>query len=137
MKTRPYLFTSAEIIFYRQLIEAVDGMGLLIFPKVRLIDIIEFSTMEEMEMLNYSIMAKHVDFLVCSTVGVKPVAVIELDDPSHATPEARERDAVKNWACTASALPMLRFGSREPKRPHIIRQRLETVLKPTLRAVSV
>lgn len=137
MKAKTYLFTVSENSFYRRLVDAVHGTDLLVFPKVRLMDLIEWSSVEELEMYKYSVMAKHVDFLLCSSSGFKPVAVLELDDATHWLPEVRESDAVKNWACAACSIPIIRFGGLEQTRPHMIRQRIDTVLKPTLRAVSV
>ena len=94
-KFRPAGFPSpAERSFFGVLRQAV-GTEFHVFAKVRLADIVtpqKTRSRSAWQSAFNRISSKHVDFLLCETAGLSPVAVIELDDKSHSTFEAGFRD---------------------------------------------
>ena len=51
---------------------------------------------------------RSVDFLVCDPATLKPLVVIELDEPTHARPERQTRDEEVEALLRAAGLPVLR-----------------------------
>jgi hypothetical protein len=51
---------------------------------------------------------KSVDFVVCEPGTLRPIVVIELDEPSHATPSRQGRDEDVHDILTAAGLPLVR-----------------------------
>lgn len=87
-----WLFTPHEKEGYAKIKEVTDKLGLTLFAKVRLYDLVEPKTgVEHFKGHQYKIQAKHCDFVVCSEKLVAK-AVIELDDASHDTAARKERD---------------------------------------------
>lgn len=89
---KKYLFTKNELYNYKTLKQYADVKGLIICPKVRLLDIIEpIKGLKKYKTLFYKVQAKHVDFVICDdTLHIK--AIIELDDSSHDQEHRIERD---------------------------------------------
>lgn len=52
---------------------------------------------------------RHLDFLVCDAVTMKPLLGIELDDSSHQQNSRQERDKFIDEIFQAARLPLLRF----------------------------
>lgn len=100
------LMTSAEIRYYKHL-DGLIGDNMRIFSKVRLLDIFTpkdnnaFASMRK-------ISSKHVDFLVCEDGTFKPLFAIELDDSSHRSMQAQERDIFVNSVFKAAGLTLHR-----------------------------
>ncbi len=55
------------------------------------------------------IWAKHIDFVIFDVNTAEVYLCIELDDSSHNTREAKERDAFKNKVLAAADLPLVRI----------------------------
>ena len=90
---RKYLLTKNEYREYMKLRQLATERGLLICPKVRLLDIIEPRKGEkDYKSLFYKVQAKHVDFVICDA-DLRIKAVLELDDSSHDQTDRKERDA--------------------------------------------
>lgn len=89
---RKYLLTKNEWYAYKKLQPLAASMGLVVCPKVRLLDIIEPQKGEKnYKSLFWKVQAKHVDFLICDQdLHIK--AVLELDDNSHDRKDRQERD---------------------------------------------
>ena len=87
---RKELLTPHEKVFFNQLIELADRYHFYIFPKVGFIDIFETDNDSDKKKLN----TKHIDFTIC-TKESHPVLFIELDDSSHESQSAKERDRKK------------------------------------------
>ncbi|NLU77732.1 DUF2726 domain-containing protein [Micromonospora sp. HNM0581] len=51
------------------------------------------------------------DFIVCDLATRMPDFAVELDDPTHRTPDARRRDGMKDAICRAAGLELLRIES--------------------------
>lgn len=86
-----YLLTKNEYYSYKKLKQYADAAGLLICPKVRLLDIIEPRSGENYRALLGKIKSKHVDFLICDQ-DLRIKGVVELDDGSHDRSDRQERD---------------------------------------------
>jgi len=122
-KTLPYrlrddFLSPAEFSFYKVLSSLV-GARLTIQSKVRLADV--FFVARPNENLAYfnRIAQKHLDFLVCDSVTMKPIFGVELDDSSHKQNSRKERDEFIESVCKVADLPLLRlpvqreYNSRE------------------------
>lgn len=88
-----YLLTKNEWYAYKKLQPLAASLGLVICPKVRLLDILEPRKGEkDYKSLFWKIQAKHVDFLVCDQdLHIK--GVVELDDSSHDRKDRKDRDS--------------------------------------------
>lgn len=89
---RKYLLTKNEWYAYKKLRPLAEARGLMICPKVRLLDILEPRKGEkDYKSLFWKVQAKHVDFLICDQdLHIK--GVVELDDSSHDRQDRQERD---------------------------------------------
>lgn len=109
------LLTPAERKLFAQLQRVVGGRA-LIFAKVRVADLITvkkgLSGKARMSALG-RISQKHVDFVVVDPHDMKPVALIELDDPSHRQRTTRKRDDLVNKAYQAAGLKLIRIKTKE------------------------
>lgn len=85
------LLTKNEYAAYKKLKPIADAHGLLICPKVRLIDIVEPKTGDQQNALRAKVIQKHVDFVICNS-DLKILGVLELDDSSHDTQKRIDRD---------------------------------------------
>lgn len=108
-RVRADFLSAAELTFFRSLVAALGGR-FVVFPKVNLGDIF-FSPTRDVADRN-RIDRKHIDFLIGDGVTFRPVMGVELDDSSHSTSKAAERDAVKDAAFESAGLPMLRLTNR-------------------------
>ena len=53
----------------------------------------------------------HFDFVVTDhSASAKPLVAIEIDGPSHAAPEQKRRDTLKDDICRSAGLTLWRFG---------------------------
>lgn len=88
-----YLFSKNEWHAHRKLKEIADRKGLIICPKVRMLDIVEPRKGEkDYKSLFYKIQAKHLDFVICDK-GMRVLGVLELDDNSHEQQDRKDRDS--------------------------------------------
>ena len=87
-----FLLSKNEYHAFKELQKLVTGKEYMIFPKVRLLDLIEpIKGQKKYKTLFYKIQSKHVDFVICDqNIHVK--AIIELDDGSHDRKDRKERD---------------------------------------------
>lgn len=90
---RKWLFSYNEKEAYNKLKAIAEPLGLTIFAKVRLLDLLEpVKGSPKYKTYFYKIQAKHVDFVLCDSKLVARY-IIELDDSSHDTEARKERDA--------------------------------------------
>jgi len=86
-----YLLTRNEWYEFKKLKQLADTKGLMICPKVRLLDIIEPRKGDNYRSLMGKIQSKHVDFVICDQdLHIK--AILELDDGSHDRKDRQDRD---------------------------------------------
>ena len=122
-KSLPYrlrddFLSPAEFSFYKVL-SALVGTRLTIQSKVRLADVFFVARPNENVAYLNRIAQKHLDFLVCDSVTMKPLFGVELDDSSHKRNDRQERDEFVESVCKVAGLPLLRlpvqreYNSRE------------------------
>ena len=98
---RKYLLTKNEYREYMTLRKLAAEKGLIICPKVRLLDIIEPRKGEkDYKSLFYKVQAKHVDFVICDS-DLRIKAILELDDNSHDQKDRQARDAFVDQILTS------------------------------------
>lgn len=117
-RLRDDFLSSAEFSFYKVLFSLV-GTRLTIQSKVRLADVFFVARPNENVAYFNRIAQKHLDFLVCDSVTMKPLFGVELDDSSHKRNDRQERDEFVESVCKVAGLPLLRlpvqreYNSRE------------------------
>ena len=117
-RLRDDFLSPAEFSFYKVLSSLVDAR-LTIQSKVRLADIFFVARPNENVAYFNRIAQKHLDFLVCDSVTMKPLFGVELDDSSHKRNDRQERDEFVESGCKVAGLPLLRlpvqreYNSRE------------------------
>jgi hypothetical protein len=117
-RLRDDFLSPAEFSFYKVLLSLV-GARLTIQSKVRLADVFFVARPNENAGFFNKIAQKHLDFLVCDSVTMKPLFGIELDDSSHKRNDRQERDEFVENVCQVAGLPLLRvpvqreYNSRE------------------------
>lgn len=107
-RLRDDFLSPAEFSFYKVL-ASIIGAQLAIQSKVRLADIFFVARPNENVAYFNRIAQKHLDFLVCDSVTMKPIFGIELDDASHKQNNRQERDDFVEKVCRVAGLPLLRF----------------------------
>ena len=121
-----WMFTYNEKYAYREIKAAADELGLMVFAKVRLFDLVEPRRgAYKYKTLQYKIQAKHVDFVICNQKLVAKT-IIELDDGSHDTKSRRERDYFVDEVLRNTGYNVLRY--RQVNR-EIVKLELETLNK--------
>lgn len=106
-----YLLSKAEFSFFRVLQKAAPEK--VVLAKVHLGDLLAVAKgIEKRQTWRNKIDRKHADFVLCDAETMVPEAVIELDDASHGSKQAQERDEVKSKACEAAGLPLVRVAAR-------------------------
>ena len=106
-----YLLTRNEWHEHKKLQKLAAERGLVVCPKVRLLDIIEPRKGEKnYKSLFYKVQAKHVDFLICDqAMHIK--AVLELDDNSHNQKDRQDRDVFVDQILTSVGYKVIRTKS--------------------------
>lgn len=106
-----YLLTKNEWHEHKKLQKLAAEKGLVVCPKVRLLDIIEPRKGEkDYKTLFYKVQAKHVDFLICDqSMHIK--AVLELDDSSHNQKDRQDRDTFVDQILTSVGYKVIRTHS--------------------------
>ena len=107
-RLRDDFLSPAEFSFYKVLSSLV-GTQLTIQSKVRLADVFFVSRPNENVAYFNRIAQKHLDFLVCDSVTMKPLFGVELDDSTHKRDDRQERDEFVESVCKIAGLPLLRF----------------------------
>lgn len=108
-RLRDDFLSPAEFSFFKILL-SLAGTRLIIQSKVRLADVFFVARPNENASYFNRIAQKHLDFLVCDSVTMKPLLGIELDDASHKRNDRQERDEFVESVCKVAGLPLLRFS---------------------------
>ncbi|MCW8890866.1 MAG: DUF2726 domain-containing protein [Sedimenticola sp.] len=105
------LFSPAERSFFGVLNQAVQDQA-VVFGKVRVADILRppkgLGRSNWQKAFN-RISSKHFDYVICTPDTLSVLAVVELDDKSHAKGKRLERDRFLESACSGAGLPLHRF----------------------------
>ena len=107
-KTRDDFLSPAEASLFRLISSHLQGR-VMVFPKVRLADIFFVARPNENLSFVNRIAQRHLDFLVCDPISLRPLAGIELDDASHARPQRQESDRFLNEVFSSAGLPLVRI----------------------------
>lgn len=132
------VLSRGEKVFGDALAQAVRGMA-VVLPKVRVADVVQpvegLGDAARWDALK-PIVNRHFDFLVAYE-DFQPVLAVELDDRSHDSPKAAERDRSLNEICKAAGLPMLRVRATAQYDPAVLRSQIWDVLGAPLKAQAV
>lgn len=110
-----WLFSYNEKDAYKKIKAVTDELNMVLFAKVRLLDLIEpKNDIEKKQGHLFKIQAKHVDFVICDNKLVAR-AVIELDDNSHDTQKRQERDAFVDTVLANCGYKILHTRNIEPE----------------------
>lgn len=116
-RKKDYLFTKAELSFYRVLLNAV-GDEWSVFPKVRVLDLVWLPKGTENLMAHRNrVQSKHVDFVLCRKDTLAPALIIELNDSSHEADDRKARDGFLQDVFKAAGLPFLPVPNRRGYSP--------------------
>jgi len=107
-RVRDDFLSPAEFSFYKVL-SSLGGAQIIVQSKIRLADIFFVSRPNENMAYFSKITQKHLDFLVCDSLTMKPLLGIELDDSSHKRGDRQERDDFVESVFQAAGLPLLRL----------------------------
>lgn len=109
-----HLLTKREYRFYLLLREIADEYHYLICPKVGLKDLLTVTDKKQYMKYFHKIAQKHVDFVICDQ-DLHVLFVIELDDSTHETRDAKKRDHFKDKAFAAAGIPLKRITEIEQR----------------------
>lgn len=102
-----FLLTENEKSAYRKIKPITYELGLALFTKVRLFDLVEpIQGASNYKGAMWKIQAKHVDFVICNRY-LDPKLIIELDDSSHQRPDRRARDDFVDTVVRNCGYPIL------------------------------
>ena len=98
--------SNAEADFFRVLQRVVGTRG-HVLAQVSLRQLIWFPPNQSgIQSWRNKVAAKSIDFVVCDVATLRPLVAIELDEPSHATPERQGRDEDVRTILEAAGLPI-------------------------------
>lgn len=110
-RIRDDFLSPAEFSFFKVLYQLVSPR-LTIQSKVRLADVFFVANPNEnIKFFNY-ISAKHIDFLICDSVDMKPLLGIELDDSSHEAQKRQKRDIFVERTFETAKLPLVHIKAQ-------------------------
>jgi hypothetical protein len=127
-RVRDDFLSPAEFSFYKVL-SSLGGTRLVIQSKVRLADVFFVSRPHENATFFNRIAQKHLDFLVCDAVTMKPLLGIELDDASHKRNDRQERDDFVERVFEGAGLPLLRLPVQREYNTRDIAAQIAPLLK--------
>jgi hypothetical protein len=122
------LFTPAERSFLGVLDKAVTE-EYRIFGKVRVADIISPAKGQSRSTWQKAfnrISSKHFDYVLCDSDTLNIRVAIELDDKSHSSKKAKERDALINAACLSAGIILIRFPAQKSYAIEDVRRQITT-----------
>ncbi|MGL4941808.1 MAG: DUF2726 domain-containing protein [Thermoguttaceae bacterium] len=129
---RATFFHKAEEVFYNRLRERLPP-NIIIFSKVRMIDVIEPVEKENQRARN-QIMQKHLDFILVNAKTGTVIAAIELDGYSHQHAAQQQRDAVKDRSLESAGVPLVRVDQNNYTIENVakeINDRHRSIVQPT------
>lgn len=104
--SRNKLLTDTERRLYFCLKEIFKDSNIVIFPKVRLIDIVDVLPHSDKVYL-WKIQAKHIDFVLCNENDSKILLCLELNDSSHRSQDRIERDVFVSNVLNTVNIPIV------------------------------
>jgi len=104
-RLRDDFLSPGEAAFYRALCSAIRHRA-TVCPKVNLADVFFVVRPNENQSYRNRIDRKHVDFLLCDPVTMRPLLGLELDDSSHKRASRQERDRFVDAVFKTAGLPL-------------------------------
>lgn len=106
-KLKQRIFSDKEGYFYRDVRPIAEKLGLIVFTKMRIADLLEVpQNHPEFTKWFNRIKAKHIDFIfVDSAYHIK--LLVEIDDPTHNRPDRQARDKEVNEMFRQQGLEVL------------------------------
>ena len=123
-RLRDDFLSAVEYSFYRVLLSVLGDIA-VVCPKVNLADIFYVARPNENQGWRNKIDRKHVDFLLCEPILMKPLLGIELDDVSHQRPSRIDRDEFVDEVFETAHLALIRFPARRSYNPSEIKALVE------------
>lgn len=124
------LFSAAERSFLEALDQAV-GPEYRVFGKVRVADLANvkpgLGNAARQAAIN-RIAGKHVDFVVCRRNDLEVVCAVELNDSSHASRKAQERDTLLANVCRIIKLPLLTVPGQRAYEVQALREQFQSAV---------
>lgn len=126
---RPHFLSAAESKFYDALRTCV-GNHSTIQCKVGLRDLFEVKAEDQSRYRIYTnkIDRKHVDFVCCDPVTMRPLYAIELDDRSHQRADRQARDIFVDGVFKAGRLPLIHIPVKASYNQAELKAQLATVI---------
>ncbi|MBZ0315258.1 MAG: DUF2726 domain-containing protein [Anaerolineae bacterium] len=130
---RDQFLSPAELSFF-EVLRTVVGNRVVLCTKVGLSDVfwVKQDDASKFRIYTNKIDRKHVDFLLCNPLTMRPLVGIELDDKSHQRQDRQERDAFVDQVFKAARLPLLHVPA---KRGYVVAELAEQ-LAPYLGTTS-
>lgn len=116
---RDDFLSPAELSFFRVLKSELPAEWHLV-AKVNLVDLFFIRQPHRNQAARNRIERKHVDFVICDALTMKPLLGIELDDASHARQDRLERDVFVNLVFQAAGLPILHVRAARGYQPALL-----------------
>ena len=104
--SRNKLLSDAERKLYFCLKEIFKDSNIVIFPKVRLLDIVDVLPHSDKTYL-WKIQSKHIDFVLCNENDSKILLCLELNDSSHKNQSRIERDVFVSNVLNTVNIPII------------------------------
>jgi len=105
------LLSPAEASFYKFLNQTIQSRY-IINCQTPLQTFLKKSQQQSMSKRLYTMYKSgHIDFLLLHPLSTEPILAIELDDSTHITPAAKDRDQRKEQLLTAANLPLVRIST--------------------------
>ena len=127
-RVRDDFLSPAEFSFYK-ILASLGGTRLTIQSKVRLADVFFVARPNENMTYLSRIAQKHLDFLICDSVTMKPLLGIELDDSSHKRDDRQERDDFVDKVFEVAGLPLLRLPVQREYNTREVAAKIAPLLK--------
>lgn len=127
---RDSLVSPAERSFLGCL-DSVVPPDVRVFVKIRLADLFRVNPMENRSKWQSSfnrISSKHVDFVLCRSTDLKPLACIELDDKSHDRQKTISRDIQVNAVFANAGMPLIRIKAQRSYNPNELAEKIRNAL---------
>jgi very-short-patch-repair endonuclease len=111
VQVNKYFVSNAEADFFRVLRKVVGDQG-HVLAQVSLRQLLWFPGNNQSnpgrQTWQNKVAAKTVDFVVCDVATLKPLVVIELDEPSHSRADRQTRDEQVDSILDAAGMPVIR-----------------------------
>jgi hypothetical protein len=133
---RDDFLSPAEASFFHVLRTAVAA-EYLIFPKVRLADLVFPPRQEGQHGAWQRINRKHIDVVLCAPRTLRPLVALELDDRSHRRPDRLERDAFVDRVFADAGLPLVHVPARRSYDTRTVAALIDGALPGRAEAASV